>query len=562
MRWSLGSGLFLCAAIAAVVGISVASPRRGRAPLQRGHLPLSLTTTGIPAVAGRVLLRGRRPLRPEVAQSLVAAGAVLTDRIADTIDVIDIPTEVPPDLIADALSLLEEVEFAEPDCIVDAEASVSDPRADIQWHIPHIGTPAAWDVTIGNSSVKIAVLDTGCDANHPDLQGKLVSGWNFISRSSNTQDDHGHGTHVAGTAAAATNNAEGVAGVGYLCSILPVKVLDANGSGSYSGIIQGIDYAVAQGAKVINMSFGGSAPSNSLAVAVQNALHAGVLPVAAAGNSNASAMHYPAAIRGCLAVGASTSSDTRASFSNYGRPWVDVAAPGVNIFATFPLGTVTMGSSPGGYRSLNGTSMAAPVVAGVAGLLYSYLGSSATPLRVRSLLEGTAVNASRDWTAFGRVSASEALGRATQQGVDRNGIVRNVAVRAGQWRLGDVSALRGADGASYQVQSPTSGATRAAEIEVDLDGFDGILCSLQVRVRARCSAAATQIVSIYDWNAGTYDVVGQAPIGTAAVTRTYPLRSAILSYVRNGMIRLRIRQQSAATIRGVFDFVSATGFTN
>lgn len=562
MRWSLGSGLFLGAAIAAVVGISVASPRRGRGPLQRGQLPMSLTTTGVPAVTGRVLLRGRRPLRQDVAQSLVAAGAVLTDRIADTIDVIDFPTDVPPDLIADALSLLDEVEFAEPDCIVEAEATVSDPSAASQWHVSHIGAPQAWDVSTGDSSVKIAVLDTGCDSNHPDLQEKLVPGWNFISGNSNTQDDHGHGTHVAGTAAAATDNGQGVAGVGYRCSILPVKVLAANGSGSYSGIIQGIDYAVAQGAKVINMSLGGTAASSSLSVAVQNALNAGVLPIAAAGNSNTSAFHFPAAVRGCLAVGAATATDTRANFSNYGRPWVDVAAPGVNIYATFPLGTVTMGSSPGGYRSLNGTSMATPVVAGIAGLLYSYLGSSATPLRVRSILEGTTANASRDWTAFGRVSAASALSRATQQGVNRNGTVRNVAVRSGQWKLGDVSALRGVDGPSYQVQSPATGTTRAAEIEVDLDGFDGILCSLSVRVRGRCSASATQVVSIYDWNAGTFDVIGQAPIGTATVERTYPLRSAILSYVRNGMIRLRIRQQSAATIRGIFDFVAATGLTN
>lgn len=270
-----------------------------------------------------------------------------------------------------ALANNPNVEYAEPNYIAKVDWVPNDTSWSQQWGPQKVSAPAAWDYTRGSSSVVIAVVDTGVDLNHPDLSGKILAGYNFVSNNTNAQDDNGHGTHVAGIAAAVTNNSRGIAGMCPNCSILPVKVLSSSGSGTYAAIASGIRWA-ADRAQVINLSLGGTSGSTALSDAVNYANSKGRTLACAAGNSNTSAASYPAYYAPCIAVASTDSGDYKSSFSNYGS-WVDTSAPGSNIYATYWNDT---------YKSLNGTSMAAPHVAGLAGLLWSQ-GRTQSDIRTR-----------------------------------------------------------------------------------------------------------------------------------------------------------------------------------
>lgn len=243
---------------------------------------------------------------------------------------------------------------------------VNDPNFPLQWGPIKIQAPEAWDLTLGQVTVLIAICDTGVDESHPDLAGKVVDRANFSGAPDNL-DHYAHGSHVAGIAAAVTNNGIGVAGVAPLVRLLNVKVLDDNGSGSWSSVASGIIWAADHGAQVINMSLGGSGGSATVEDAVNYAWAKGVVICAAAGNSNSNLPFYPAAYVNCISVAATDQNDARASFSNYG-PTVDMAAPGVDIFSTVPK-VATIGD-PTGYRYLSGTSMACPHVAAVCALVF------------------------------------------------------------------------------------------------------------------------------------------------------------------------------------------------
>jgi thermitase len=281
-------------------------------------------------------------------------------------------------------SRLPGVVYAEPNGVAHAAlAAPNDPSYPSQWALERIHAVDGWSAWPGgygrSGGPTVAVLDTGVYAGHPDLAGVVLPGANCTSgvcTSGGAGDDNGHGTHVAGTIAADTNNAIGVAGVAPGSSVLPVKVLGASGSGSYAGIAAGIDWAVAHGARVINMSLSGSTSSVTLCSAVSRALDAGVVVVAAAGNGSSSAASYPAACSGTFGVSATTSSDVLASFSNVGYPDVDVAAPGASILSTLRDGT---------YGYYSGTSMAAPHVSGLAALLLGQSGAR-SPLDVMRII--------------------------------------------------------------------------------------------------------------------------------------------------------------------------------
>ena len=277
------------------------------------------------------------------------------------------------------------VAWAEPDRRVRAATVPNDPcyappstvacsRVD-QWGLGRVGAPVAWDFTQGNSDVVVAVLDTGVQASHPDLAGKVIVGSNF-SDSPFTEDRHGHGTHVAGTAAATTNNGLGVAGIGWNTRVRAVKVLDDKGEGWHSDVALGIDEAVATGAKVVNMSFNESGFSLAMQQAVERALQAGLVLVAAAGNADPdnpmplTRRQYPAAFDGVIGVAASRPDDSLASFSFRGD-WVSVAAPGVGIVSTCSTAATNKCGSSSGYAVFDGTSMASALVAGAAALLFA-----------------------------------------------------------------------------------------------------------------------------------------------------------------------------------------------
>jgi len=326
------------------------------------------------------------------------------------------------------------VEYAEPSFVAHGLGAPDDARWPEQWNLTLIGAEAAWGITTGSADVTIAFLDTGITLDHPDLEARLwvnegeipdngvdddgngqaddVHGWHFYTavqagqivrrENNNVTDDNGHGTHVAGIAAAESNNGIGIAGLSWEARIMPVKVLDEYAEGWYADIIAGILYAADNGADIINMSLGGEDDSQAFRDAVTYAHDRGAVLVAAAGNDGGAVL-YPAAYGEVLAVGAVDQNDRRADFSNHG-PELDVVAPGVDVLSTWPW--------RGGYFRSSGTSMAAAHVSGVAALMLS-AGSNPSDIEISEAVRATAVDpgeAGKDeYYGCGRIDAYAAV---------------------------------------------------------------------------------------------------------------------------------------------------------
>ncbi|ARU60027.1 hypothetical protein CBW65_02315 [Tumebacillus avium] len=293
------------------------------------------------------------------------------------------------------------VESVEIDQIMSINYTPNDPSYGSQYHLPKIQANYAWDYNTGSSAVKIAIIDTGVDIQHPDLAGKIIAGYDFVNNDSNADDDQGHGTHCAGIATASTNNGTNGAGVDWNARIMPVKVLSASGSGYTSDIIDGVYFAADNNANVISMSLGGGGYSSAFQSAINYAWNSGTVIVAAAGNNGNTAVQYPANYSNVLSVAATTSSDTKASFSTYGT-WVDIAAPGQSIYST---------RNGGGMTTMSGTSMATPVVAGVAGLVWARYGTGASPATIVNKINATAdkISGTGSYWINGRVNAYRAV---------------------------------------------------------------------------------------------------------------------------------------------------------
>ncbi|MDO8452246.1 MAG: S8 family peptidase [bacterium] len=266
------------------------------------------------------------------------------------------------------------------------------------------------------SDAVVAIVDSGIDETHPDLNDKLVPGWDFVDGDNNPHDIYGHGTHVAGIAAAETNNAIGIAGVAFSVNvkIMPVRVLNNDGFGSTSDVALGIRYAADNGAKAINLSLGRRQDSNTLRDAVNYAWNRGAVLAAAAGNDGGGGKYYPASYPVVMSVAATDYNDNTASFSNFNSE-VDISAPGVNVYSTFPTSDFTIGTLHGrskNYDVGSGTSMSTPHVAGLAALLFAQ-DSTRTNSDVRSLIETTADDKGNvGWDqhyGWGRVNVFNAL---------------------------------------------------------------------------------------------------------------------------------------------------------
>lgn len=300
--------------------------------------------------------------------------------------VLEVPAGETPESYIKQLMKNPAVAKAQPDYRITLdEVTVNDPSRSKQYALDKVLANQAWDKTMGED-VKIAIVDSGVDLSHPDLMDKLLPGVNTVEERNPPKDDVGHGTHVAGIAAAIANNNEGIAGLAPKAKILPVKVL-GDGSGTAASIAAGIIWAADQGADVINMSLGMYQTADVLGEAVQYALSKNVVVVATMGNDNVERKRYPAAYPGVIAVGSTDQADKKSTFSNYGD-WISVAAPGTAIFSTFPTYPVSI-SGTAGYASLSGTSMAAPLVTGLVGLIRSQKKGLA-PAEVKAILEKSA----------------------------------------------------------------------------------------------------------------------------------------------------------------------------
>ncbi len=306
--------------------------------------------------------------------------------------------------------------YAHPNYILQATTLPNDTHLSSQWGLTNINAAGAWGRTTGDASIVIAVVDTGVDLDHPDLINKIVPGYDFVNNDAVPDDDCGHGTHVAGIAAAETNNGIGIAGVSWNSLVMPVKVLNYAGSGAFSAVSEGIIYAADGGADIINLSLGGLVDTldGVLRDAVVYAHNMGTAVIAAAGNdaSPVSYLHWdygwlytvPAAYPECITVAATDQNDVLAEFSNYGAE-VDIAAPGVDILSTVP----------GGYNSFNGTSMSTPFVSGLAALILTdkpWLSNEEVRYKLRYAAEDVNVVAYPGMDAimgYGRINAANSV---------------------------------------------------------------------------------------------------------------------------------------------------------
>jgi len=273
---------------------------------------------------------------------------------------------------AEDVKIMELASYLEPNMKVQTQWVPNDPYWTNQWGPQKIEADWAWNITTGSATVLVAIVDTGIDYTHPDIAANYAPlGFDWVNMDADPKDDFGHGTHCAGIVAAVLNNSIGVAGLAQV-RIMSEKVLDSGGYGYWDWVANGIIHATDSGADIISMSLGGYGDSELVHEAVKYAYDSGVLVVAAAGNDNTNMKSYPAGYDEVIAVAATDQYDNKAYFSNWGD-WIELAAPGVDIYSTMPTYWVTMNNYgfPMNYAYMSGTSMACPHVSGLAALVWS-----------------------------------------------------------------------------------------------------------------------------------------------------------------------------------------------
>lgn len=414
--------------------------RYGKEPGQRSLLPQRLAVANFARTSKKsldyaqdqLLVKFKPTMSLQSIRSTLSAyqtGAL--ERLIGDIYVVQIAEHTTVEEMIFSLKQNAAVEFVEPDYIARIAVTPNDTLFSDQWalyntgqELPVPGSPtgedradihatAAWEETKGSSETVIAVIDTGVDMLHPDLMNKLVStGWDFVNGDDDASDDNGHGTFVAGLAAAETDNGIGISGVAWNCTILPVKSMADDGEGSYSWVIKGIEYAIENEADVINLSLGGTVHSEALEDAVREAYFQGITVVASVGNDSEMVL-YPAAYDAyVLAVAATDYNDIRPDWSNHG-PEVDVAAPGVLVISCVPTWYFGPGAIP--YGVGEGTSFACPHAAGMVSLIISEK-PWLTPGDIMNILRYTADDVNGDelpgldeFIGYGRINMQNAL---------------------------------------------------------------------------------------------------------------------------------------------------------
>jgi hypothetical protein len=432
-------------------------------------------------------------------------------------------------------------EYVEPDWIVyPAFTTPNDPRYNNQWHLPKIGAPLAWTNFRGQSDMIVAICDTGVRLDHEDLVNQLVPGYNSVDQLAQANggqvtDINGHGTHVAGTAAAQSNNGRGVAGVGWNFRIMPIRVSnETNGNASITTLTRGARWASDNGARVINTSYSGvsssSVQTTGAYIKARNGLY-----VWAAGNSNVSmnTFDHPDVI----IVGATDQNDNKASFSNFGVA-LDVYAPGVSIQAT-------LRNSATSYGNMSGTSMAAPVAAGVTAMIMA-TNPNLTPNQVQTILYETCHDLGEPgndpYWGWGRVNLNAAIRRAYE---DHPFTPTGVTIVDGVLVSGDVASVQSSNGALLTVATDHMKFRGNSVIELDFVGKSTLLSvgggNLRFDGRSNVSEIQQELY-LFDWLTNAFVLVDSRPaamtVMPAEVTVVNPHR-----YVQAGTgdIRTRVR---------------------
>jgi len=439
------------------------------------NLPLQAAPRGDQEV--QLLVKPKASMSEAALHAILSAqGAQEHDRIkALDVRVIRVPARAADKLIK-ALERNKDVEYVELDHIAKAVGTANDPHftAGNQWSLSKIEASGAWATTVGSSSVVVAVIDSGVRASHPDLGGKVLQGYDFVNNDNDANDDNGHGTAVAGITASSTNNGVGMAAVSWNSMILPVKVLGADGSGNYSAMANGITWAADNGARIINLSLGGTSSSRTLQNAVNYAWNRNIILVAAAGNNGNSTPLYPAACNNVVAVSATDSGDKRPSWSNYGS-YVNVAAPGVNIL------TLHGASS---YAYWNGTSFSSPVTAGVVALMAAANPGLSNAGVVDALLKNSDDIGAAGYDVYyghGRVNARRA-----------------VAAVANTLPLDATAPV-------VTIHSPAEGATVTGIVNIDLAATDNIgVTKIELYIGGVLYAESSSATASFSWDTSAY----------------------------------------------------------
>jgi thermitase len=391
-----------------------------------------------------------------------------------------------------ALSKNPNIIYAEPDYIVKAELVPNDPLYKDQYAHPYVKTPGAWDVTTGSSDVVVAVLDTGVKITHPDLLGRGVPGYDFVNNDNDPDDDGGHGTNVAGVVAANGNNEIGVAGMDWQVKIMPIKVLNFDGAGYHSDIINGVVWATDNGADVINMSFGGGG-TTAFHDAIKYSYGRGVVLVGSIGNSGQVTYYSPSVYEEVIAVG-SVYEDVKSDFSTYGTH-LEVVAPGQGIYTT--------AISTSGYLRPKGTSFSAPQVAGLASLILA-VNPDLTNEQVRAIIRETAVDiGDPGWdelTGYGKINAEAAVKKAQGTGGETPPPPPPADTTA----------------PTTSITSPTAGTTVAGAVSVNVDAKDNVgVTKVELLVNSKVYASSTVSPYNFSWDTkgltnGTYSLTSKA----------------------------------------------------
>ena len=393
-------------------------------------------------VKGRVLVQPRAGLAEKHLDKILAEHGGKRGQHLSRINayIVELPAGVDEAAVVKALQANPHVKSAELDRALEPNLLVNDPYFANEWHLNTIGAPSAWNSTTG-SGILIAILDSGVDASHPDLAANLVPGWNFYDNNNNTSDVSGHGTAVAGIAAAVGNDALGVAGASFGSKIMPLRVTDATGYAWYSLVAQALSYAADHGAKVANVSYEGACCSSTIISAAQYFRSKGGVVTASAGNDGTQMSYTPSNY--VTTVTATDSADNFASFSSSGN-YVDVAAPGVSIWTT---------TAGGGYAALSGTSGSAPLTAGVYALMLA-ANPKLAPATLDNILFSTAADLGAPgydiYYGWGRVNAAAAVATAQQTTV------------------GDTTAP------TVSIGSPSAGGTVSGLVPVDVTATDNV----------------------------------------------------------------------------------------
>jgi thermitase len=412
-----GWGRFVVAAIA--VGLTLGATSRPAPTSAAPPTAASNASAASPSFVPGVVLIRRKPGVQE-ADLRQSTTLLALSRATSAVEKVQV-TPGQERAVADQLVASGLVELAEPDYVRQVALAPNDPLYSEQWSLPKVNAADAWLVTTGRPEIVVAVIDTGFDLSHPDRPIHLIAGPTFTSMAvqdhcgpegvSGPQDDYGHGTHVGGIIAAAANNGIGVVGLAPDLSVLVIKAGDCQGQLADSDVEQAIAVAESAGARVINLSFGGTDYSTSLEQSIQDAWNKGIVVVAAAGNQASSTPYYPAAFANVVAVAATDSNDNLASFSSFG-PDIAIAGPGVSVLNLVPPSVPVDGFSTSLYASLSGTSMATPHVAAVAGLILSVTCGVTAAQVVSDLEQGAAPLGVGipNWSfGYGRLDAAGAL---------------------------------------------------------------------------------------------------------------------------------------------------------